>query len=224
MTRYLESLTDYAESTAALSSHSYNTPQPKAKMDLDGANKTSQTFPSSEPPLSSPNQRSSINPDTPITVLVIGPRGHGKTAFVRKLARMAGQDELLPRAPCTESTDAVAVFDMEISTSNYVLTLKRSGRCVPIGYIESHIVVSRNAGGWSVFTETRYSIALRDPAAPYAKLRLIDTSAFPTSGGAPDLGPCLVLQTHGPAEIILLTPLLLSIPPRNQCYSRLSRA
>jgi len=70
------------------------------------------------------------------------------------------------------------VYELEISTSDYILTLGRGRRYVPIGYIKSHLVVSRNAGGWSAFATGWYSVALRDPAAPYVKLRLIDTPAL----------------------------------------------
>ncbi|KAK3386713.1 hypothetical protein B0H63DRAFT_139861 [Podospora didyma] len=55
ITRYLESLTDYAESSVAPSGHSDENRQLKTQMDLGGSNMTSQIFPGSEPPSSLPS-------------------------------------------------------------------------------------------------------------------------------------------------------------------------
>ena len=105
--------------------------------------------------------------DTAITVLIIGPPGHGKSSFIRCLMHLPGR----PTGDFAHQTkDPVVigpatVYEAEVSTSGYHLIHKVTDKIVPL---------STSEGRLSVLTHDTFKIGLINPNAPYVKLRLIE--------------------------------------------------
>ncbi|OIW28704.1 hypothetical protein CONLIGDRAFT_390352 [Coniochaeta ligniaria NRRL 30616] len=124
-----------------------------------------------------------LNPDSPIVVLVIGPSQNGKTTFINQIIRMSGKkvDFGMEGDRSTSCTTKVGFFDVEIPTSEYIMFDRETRRevDVPDIAVDEHRVLDGN--WWRKQSSSRFDIRLRDPDAPYLKLRLIDTPGLDDS-------------------------------------------
>ena len=121
-----------------------------------------------------PTRRQTLNPgivfdDTAITVLVIGPRGHGKSSFIHRLMHLPGRptgdfvQQLETKDPVV--VGPVTVYEAEISPSEYRLIHKVTD--APYNFPS----VGPGVPG---LTHDNFRIGLAKPNTPHVKLRLVE--------------------------------------------------
>ncbi len=129
----------------------------------------------------SPLQPSNAGPlldDSPISVLVIGPRGHGKTSFIRRLMHLPGQ----PTGNVAQQTkDPVVlgpftVYEAEVSTSGYHLVDKETGKIKAVYDFPPTV---------QHLTHATFRIGLSNPNAKRVKLRLVESRFDYSLAGMP---------------------------------------
>ncbi|KAK0741549.1 hypothetical protein B0T18DRAFT_420344 [Schizothecium vesticola] len=124
-----------------------------------------------------------LNPDSPIVVLVIGPSQNGKTTFINRIIRMSGKPADLGQEGnrASSCTTKVGFYDVEIPTSEYVMFDRETRNEVDVPDIAVHEHKVLDGNWWRKQSSSRFDIRLRDPDAPYLKLRLIDTPGLDDS-------------------------------------------
>ncbi|KAK0636073.1 hypothetical protein B0T17DRAFT_612857 [Bombardia bombarda] len=124
-----------------------------------------------------------LNPDSPIVVLIIGPSQNGKTTFINRIIRMAGNDVPYGREGDrnTKCTKAVSFFDVDVPTSEYVLIDREKRQVFDVPDIATDEDKVLGGGWWRRQRSDMYDIRPRDPQAPYLRLRLIDTPGLDDS-------------------------------------------
>ncbi|KAK3329985.1 hypothetical protein B0H66DRAFT_42662 [Apodospora peruviana] len=133
-----------------------------------------------------PKTRRYLNPDTPISVLVIGPSQNGKTTFINRLISMAANENVEMGREGDKNgkcTVAVTEYDLEVPTSDYTLVDKGTRQDFEVPDIAMDEEKLLNGNRWKKMTSQKYHVRLRNPDAPYLRLHLIDTPGLDDSEG-----------------------------------------
>ncbi len=194
MERYLDSLTDYCtesvmdsidrngESVAESDDENGDgpfgpvlTPRPRQTPSTTTVGETGVELDMSRVPQFTDVEEPSSRPPRPsewtfprhsVSVLVLGPPGHGKSSFIRRLMHLPGQPTggLVQPPTGPRVLGQVAVCEAEVSTSEYHFVHKATGEPVSSAEAESN---ARRAG---------FEFNLANPYASRVKLRLVEAN------------------------------------------------